>query len=268
MSDNLILRGKTYYLKRRVPARFVDIEPRPVIQESLKADPKAVARRKLEQVWSAYLDGREARLAGRHGDAEARFRAARNLVATRGYAFLSTEAVSSLPLSELLARIAAIQAKSGAPDVETAEAVLGGVEEPGMMLSGLVEHVEKISKLENRYKSAQQMPLWRNERKRSVANLIAALGGDRAVAQIGPAEARVHRKWWEARLAAEGLKTESANKDMTYLSGMLRRYDEDLEHPDHDRRHVGCGEVGRHTSRYGCLRGNRAAAAGGARWCV
>ena len=83
------------------------------------------------------------------------------------------------------------------------------------MLSGLVEDVEEISKLENRFKSTQQVRLWRNDRKRSVANLIAAIGGDRPVAQIGPAEARVHRKWWKARLAAENLKTESANKDMT-----------------------------------------------------
>ncbi|SHF73166.1 hypothetical protein SAMN05444339_11136 [Loktanella atrilutea] len=33
------------------------------------------------------------------------------------------------------------------------------------MLSGLVEHVEEISKLENRFKSTQQMRLWRNDRK-------------------------------------------------------------------------------------------------------
>ena len=111
--------------------------------------------------------------------------------------------MSALPLAELLGRVEGTRTRSGAPDVETAKAVLGDVEEPGLMLSGLVEHVEEISRLENRFKSSQQMRLWRNDRKRSVANLIAALGGDRPVAQIGPAEARVHRKWWKARLAAE-----------------------------------------------------------------
>ena len=246
MSENLILRGKTYYLKRRVPSRYADVEPRSVIWESLKTDSKSIAQQKLERVWSGYLDGWEAKLAGRDGDAETRFRAARNLAATRGYAFLSAEAVSTLPLAELLTRVEATQTRSGAPNSETAEAFLGGVEEPGLMLSGLVEHVEEISKLENRFKSSQQMRLWRNDRKRSVANLIAALGGDRPVAQIGPAEARVHRKWWKARLAAEKLKTESANKDMTYMSGMLRRYYEDLEHPDPPRPYAGVTIGDRH----------------------
>ncbi|MFZ3585490.1 hypothetical protein ACOI1H_25770 [Loktanella sp. DJP18] len=40
-----------------------------------------------------------------------------------------------------------------------AEAVVGGVEEPAQMLSGMVAHVEKISAIEIRFKSAQQMRL-------------------------------------------------------------------------------------------------------------
>lgn len=67
-----------------MPVRFASVEPRPVNWESLKTDSKTIARRKLERVWSAYLDGWEARLTGRDGDAEAGFRAARNLAATRG----------------------------------------------------------------------------------------------------------------------------------------------------------------------------------------
>ena len=247
VSNNLILRGKTYYLKRRVPSRYSDVEPRSVIWESLKTDSKTIARQKLERVWSAYLDGWEAKLGGREGDAEARFRAARSLAATRGYAFLTAESVSALPLAELLARVEAMQTKTGTPDPEVAEAVLGGVEEPGLLLSGLVAHVEEISALENRFKSLQQMRLWRNDRKRSVANLITALGGDRPVAQIGTAEARVHRKWWKARLAAEKLKFDSANKDLTYMSGMLRRYYEDLEHPDPPQPYAGVTISDRHT---------------------
>ena len=50
MSNNLILRGKNYYLKRRVPSRYADVEPRPVIWESLKTDCKSVAQQKLERV--------------------------------------------------------------------------------------------------------------------------------------------------------------------------------------------------------------------------
>ena len=50
MPANLILRGKTWYIKRRVPTRFCEIEDRSVIWESLKTDSKSIALQKLERV--------------------------------------------------------------------------------------------------------------------------------------------------------------------------------------------------------------------------
>ena len=47
-------------------------------------------------------------------------------------------------------------------------------------------------------------------------------------------------------MADEKLKTESANKDMTYMSGMLRRYYEDLDHPDPPRPYAGVTIGDRH----------------------
>ena len=95
-----------------MPTRYVDVEPRPVIWENMKTDSKSIAQLELERVWSGYLDGWEAKLAGREIVAEVRFRAARNLAATQGYALPSAEAVSALPLVELLARVKATQTKS------------------------------------------------------------------------------------------------------------------------------------------------------------
>ncbi|WP_425303935.1 DUF6538 domain-containing protein [Wenxinia saemankumensis] len=56
MSSSLIRRGRTWYLKRRVPARFVSVESRPVIWESLKTDLQSVAMQKAERVWTGYLE--------------------------------------------------------------------------------------------------------------------------------------------------------------------------------------------------------------------
>ncbi|MCB5200526.1 hypothetical protein LGQ03_14890 [Loktanella sp. TSTF-M6] len=228
MSDNLTLRGKTFYLKRRVPARFADVEPRPVIWHSLKTDSRAIALSKVERVWAGYLDGWEARLAGRDGDAEARFRAARDLAARQGYAFLSADSVANLELIDLLRRVEATQAPSNDVQPEVAEALLGGVEEPGLMLSGLVAHTEDIASHDNRFKSAQQMRLWRNPRIRAVRNLIEAIGEDRRVVDVTAAEALQHRRLWQDRLKSGKLKVASANKDFHYIAGMLRRFYDDL----------------------------------------
>ena len=246
MAGGLILRGKTFFLKRRVPKRFAEIESREVVWESLKTDSRAVATAKAERVWASYLDGWEARLAGRVGDAEARFQAARDLAARRGYAFLSADAVSKLDLADILERVEASRSQNTAPRHDIADAVLGGVEEPGLLLSGLVAHVEGIASHEHRFKSAQQMRLWRNPRKRAVNNLIAAIGGDRRVTEIGAAEALLHRTWWRARLKEDGVKAASANKDFHYVSALLQRFYDDLNTPAPPRPYAGVSIRDRH----------------------
>ena len=99
------------------------------------------------------MRGKRSSLAGRDGDAEAKFRAARDLTQRMGFAFLTAERVAELPLHELHERIASIPVKDGQPDTEVAVAVLGAVEDPGLMLSDLVARVEVISAHENRFKS-------------------------------------------------------------------------------------------------------------------
>lgn len=113
-----VLRGKTWYLKRRVPARFSTVEPRPVIWDSLKTNSYSVALQKSAGVWLSYIEGWEARLAGRHGDAEEQFRAAQHLAAIRGFQFLSMDKIEQAPLEEILLRVEASQRADGAPDIE------------------------------------------------------------------------------------------------------------------------------------------------------
>lgn len=239
MPKHLLLRGTTYYIKRRVPRRYRAVEPRSEVWESLKTDSKSIAAQKLERVWGSYIDGWEALLAGQDSKAEVRFRAAKELAAKRGFSFLSAQSVSELSLDDLIARVEAAQTRAEEPDPRVAEALLGGVEAPDLMLSGLVAHIEETSAHENRYKSKTQMRVWRNDRIRAARNLIAALGADIPVARIGGAEARQHRKWWLQRRAKDDLKADSANKDFTYMSGMLRRFWEDLDHPDPPRPYAG-----------------------------
>lgn len=52
-----VLRGKTLYLKRRVPRRYISVEPRQVIWDSLKTDSYTFAMHKSVSVWSAYIEG-------------------------------------------------------------------------------------------------------------------------------------------------------------------------------------------------------------------
>ena len=197
-------------------------------------------------VWNAYIEGWEALLTGRDGDAAEKFRAAQQLAAIRGFQFLSIDKVETAPLDDVLQRIEASRRTDGTPDEGVASAVLGTVNAPQLLLSNLVEHVEALAAHDNRYKNNEQMRLWRSPRQRSVNNLIAALGGDIEVASVGSAEARKHKKWWQARMAKEGQSADTANKDFNYLSGMLSRFYEDLDHEDPPRPYAGVSIKDRH----------------------
>ena len=241
-----VLRGKTWYLKRRVPNRYASVESRDVIWDSLKTDSYSVAMQKSAGVWLSYIEGWEARLAGRDGDAAEKFRAAQQLAEIRGFQFLSIDKVAQVPLEEVLQRVEASRKADGAPDEIAASALLGLVEAPKLRLSGLVEHVEEIATHDNRFKNSEQMRLWRTPRQRAVTNLIAAIGKDAEVASIGSSEARAHKKWWATRQKREGQAADTANKDFHYLSGMLARFYEDLEHKDPPRPYLGVSIRDRH----------------------
>ncbi|MBQ2259902.1 MAG: hypothetical protein II336_00870 [Loktanella sp.] len=234
-----VLRGKTWYLKRRVPKRYAEVEPRAVIWDSLKTDSYTIAIQKSVGVWSAYIEGWEARLAGRDGDAAEKFRAAQYLAGVRGFQFLSVDKVQEAPLEEVLQRVESSRGPDGLPDEAVAPALLGTVEAPKLRISDLVAHIEELAANDNRFKNTEQMRLWRSPRARAAANLTAALGEDIAVADIGTAHARAHKKWWKARMAREGQSAETANKDFNYLAGMLARFYDDLEHEDPPRPFAG-----------------------------
>ncbi|WP_417244560.1 DUF6538 domain-containing protein [Celeribacter sp.] len=230
-----VLRGTMWYLKRRVPKRYASVEPRSVVWASLKTDSYSVALQKSAGVWLSYIEGWEALLAGRDGNAAEKFRAAQQLATVRGFQFLSIDQVEQAPLEDVLRRIEASRGADGAPDEVVAAALLGAVEEPRLRLSGLVDHVEQLSAYDNRFKNREQMRLWRSPRLRAVNNLISALGQDMVVIDVGSAEARKHKSWWQARRAKEGQSAETANKDFAYMAGMLARFYEDLEDDDPPR---------------------------------
>ncbi|WP_299923821.1 DUF6538 domain-containing protein [uncultured Pelagimonas sp.] len=226
---SIIQRGKTWYLKKRVPVRFRDVETRKLIWASLKTDSRCVAATKASQVWAHYIAGWEAQLSGRGDDNAAHFRSAQNLAQTMGYSLTQTATLSAAPLEEILERVEASQDQNGELVPETAAVLLGAVEQPQLMLSKFASHDEHLSAHTNRFKNTEQMRLWRNPRKRAIANLMAAIGGDLPVTELSAKHAQKHRKFWKDKCAKENVNVSTANKDFNYISGMLKRFYEDLE---------------------------------------
>ena len=226
-----IRRGNTFTSRIRVPARYAAVEKRKEVWIALGTDSPSEARA-LEPVVRARQLREWESLLGPTSDEPppARYSRMVELAALRGFVYRPADKVAQDPIEEILARVAAID--PARPD--SATALLGGVERPRLLLSGMVEKVERLSAHDNRYKSAEQMRLWRSPRLRAVENLRAALRekrnlDDPAALDIDSDMARIHRRWWQARIESEGHSTETANKDYANLSEMLKRVYADLD---------------------------------------
>ncbi|WP_458790593.1 hypothetical protein [Yoonia sp. MH D7] len=215
----------------RVPKRFLAVAGRKEIHRSLETDSERRARELLPDVEArllAELD--EKAIIKERPDEASPYRAAQKIAQARGFAYRPLSDLLDAPLDEILSRV---ETASADPATETAKALLGAIDEPALMLSGLVDEVESLAAHDNRYKSENQLRLWRNPRKRAVANLMTALGGmDVFVSEIDHAAALKHKAWWQRKITAEGLSMERGNKDFANMAGMLRRYYEGIAQPN------------------------------------
>lgn len=216
------LRDGVYYLRKRVPARYARVEPRAEVWISLATDSEAVAQTKAPKVWAAIEASWEARLAGADADAERKYETARNLAATRGFAFLTASDVAALPLDALLKRVEAVPPAGNAPADETeATAILGGVKAPDITVRRALEIYWGLAKDRLVGKSKDQIRRWKNPRKKAVENFVAEIG-NKPLSAITGDDMLAFRDWWITRITEEGLTAGSGNKDLIHLGDIWK----------------------------------------------
>jgi integrase len=216
------LRGSSYHLRKRVPLRFRRVEEREIIAISLHTDSPSEARRKGEEVWSHLIQGWEAALRGDATSARLRYDSAKEIADRRGFTYLPAPSVAELPLGEILRRVDGITTRRDrAPDQRTGDALLGGVEDPGMTVSEALEEFWKISIDQVRGKTPDQVRRWENPKRKAIANFIKVVS-DKRLDQITREDASKFRDWWNAKIDKEGLSSNSAIKDFTHVAHTLR----------------------------------------------
>lgn len=221
MSNDLIFRGKSYHLRKRVPTRYATVEKRRILWVSLHTDSQTVALRKLGQVWDWYIDAWEARLAGDTTDAEAKFAAAADLAGARGFRFMKADAVAKLPVLDIIGRVEAVAPRGHALPGLTTEAIMGGVAEPPITINRALELFWTLAKDRTLGKSEDQIRRWKNPRVKAVNNLVAIIG-NKPLAEISADDMLEFRDWWVERIATKGLTQNSANKDLTHIADTFK----------------------------------------------
>lgn len=217
----ILKRGSIYQLRRRVPRRYAAIEPRSTVWISLHTDSQQIAENKAKRAWAQMIEGWEARLAGESSDAEARFAAAQELAAVRGFRYLDIDRVKRLPVNELVERVEAIDAPGGAPNQAEATALLGTAQEPAVTTEKALELYWRLAKDKTFGKSEDQLRRWRNPRIKAVRNFINVVG-DKPIDQITRDDMLDFRQHWLERIETGGLTANSANKDLIHLGDILK----------------------------------------------
>ncbi|GAA6159154.1 tyrosine-type recombinase/integrase [Ruegeria sp. HU-ET01832] len=180
-----------------------------------------MAEQKALAVWQQLLDAWELKVHGQSEDAEIKFRAAKNLAQARGFNYLPSTSVAQLPLAELLNRVEAISVLENRPDTIEAGALLGAVPAPKITISRALELYWEHTVDLTLNKDDDQVRRWKNPKRKAIQNLINLIG-DKPISKITRHDMIEFRKWWIDRIKEEGLTPNSANKDFTHASSVLR----------------------------------------------
>ncbi|MFV2003051.1 MAG: integrase, partial [Paracoccaceae bacterium] len=216
-------RNQIWHYRKRTPKRFRDIEPRAMIYLSLHTTSEALADQKIPDVEAGLFAFWEAKAAGKAKNAQASYDATVRLARSRGYRYVAADDLAS-DIPELVRRMSRLMREFPDPGnvpPEIANADLGGVERPKLMLSDLLEEFQDLTRDQVIGKSADQMRRWRNPRKKAIENLTRVIG-DKPLLDITREDALEFRRWLWARIDREGLSPGSVNKDLTHISAMVR----------------------------------------------
>lgn len=216
-----ILRGNTWYLKRRVPRAFKAVEARTEVWICLRTGSKTEARRRAESAWASQVAIWEAKLDGRDGDALQKFEAARRLAQASGFRYLDAERVAQLPWPDLEARLFAAMKPEGGMDRDLVPAILGTARPPQVSLSTALDLYWPLAQDKTQGMSEDQIRRSRNPRIKAFKNMIAVVG-DVPLDQLTQDDLLDFRQWWWDKITAEGLTAGSANKDFTHIASTLR----------------------------------------------
>lgn len=224
----LVKREDRWYFVRRIPSKIAHLDQRPRVRISCETGVLADAMRirdKLNAETEAYW---ESLLAGTASDARERYQAAVSRARLEGFVYrpAALGSVSDRELIERLRRLGLAVEKAGdaapAPDeAQLVQALRGTAVEPDLMLSGLVEDYESLTKQDRRQMSEMQVRKWRLPHVRAIRNIISVVG-DKPIGGLTRSDAIAFRDWWYGRLD-EGMSVESANKDLTHVGKMIAK---------------------------------------------
>lgn len=223
-------RGGRWYLVKRVPQRFVAVDPRVLIRISLHTDSEREAIEKATGVEAQLVSYWEALAAGDRPGAGQRYAAAVRLAEARGFTYRPASDILAGDLRAIVERIEALESGGRIAPPAEVEAVAGLAETPRLAITAGLEEFLRLSADRVIGKSKYRSKKWEDERRNSVASFVTVVG-DKDVAEVSHDDAEAFRAHWVAEVQA-GKSPNTANRQIGNLSDLFRTLAKRLKRPD------------------------------------
>ncbi len=211
--------GDVWHYQRRRPREFEDVEPRPLIRFSLKtrdlSKARALAAQHSLELDRRWHDAKRRGVSLASSDDLQRYQSAVDAVQHLG---LPVRSVDELSDAELIERLRLLVANPRS--VPEQKAVLGFVEQPRLTLGAAFDRFWDHIRDEWMAVSRDQQRVKRNTYLKAIRNFEAGVGKI-TLYDLKREHALAFRSWWLNRIAAEGLKPYTANREINSLRRMV-----------------------------------------------
>ena len=215
-----------WYLVRRVPRAYSAYDARnPVMLSSgirIADDPRAVvagaAVQKLDQGLERYWRERSA---GRDGDVAMRYERALEAARRIGISYVPVAELATSPVDHIVQRFELLQNSNAIENPIDVSAVLGGEDVPPVMLSQMIDELQRISEASLAGKSEGQRKRWRTPKETALATFIDVVGGDRPMSALTRVDVLSFRQHLQDRVVGGEIEIDTANKIIGNVAGMF-----------------------------------------------
>lgn len=231
--EYLTQRNGVWHYYRRVPNEYATLDARHHVRLSTKvkvaSDRTGIKAGRVAAKLNAAQEAYWRSLAnGKVADAKQEYKDAVQLARSLGLDYLAPVEAAQRPINEVLTRIETLLSDRRIDNPAIRKAVLGGVDNPKVVLSDLFTEYEATQKTALSKMSPDQVRKWTSAKKRAVEILIGQRG-NKALQDLTREDALAYADWWEDRVVKEGISAGSANKNISHIGGMIRAVDKRLQ---------------------------------------
>ena len=231
--DGVELRGRVYYMRFRVPARYSEVEPRREVNQTLGTRDYDEAKARFTLKKRAIFNDWEVRLSrGDLGPTPDAYDAAMSLLDDLGISYKPMEELIAGPLNDLLVRIEA----AGKHGVVSAAmpAALGAMKLPKTLVSEMPPIIEKLKSADIASKNPRQLRMWRNKYLQAAASFSTVVS-DKSISDVTELDALAYRKHWKGRRDKGEVTTQYANKKLRFMRQLVDAFYERFDVPPSQR---------------------------------